>query len=233
VKFISRIIAIFLLTNASVSLAEFEVPTLMDIKDALTEEGLEEAAMEYRKARLIRSRKSMSSDEERRAALSLFESSARKGNVYAMHNLALALEHGLDAPTNVELGAQWYILASKIGFAGSQNNLGDDYETGSGVSLSKEKAIYWYTQAAMQGEPTAYLSLGSIFLGLDDEESAYWLNLAVANLPDGLNLADAKVLLRTATSRLSKRQIDEARLRAKLFAPLRETRVKISDRITK
>lgn len=99
-----------------------------------------------------------------------------------------------------------YTLAARHGFAGSQNNLGDLYETGNGVVKSLPAAVYWYTRAAERGEPTAYVSLGSILADSDDVnvliEALKFSVLAQNTLPEGVNKSAAIALIKNISDRM-------------------------------
>jgi len=108
-----------------------------------------------------------------------------------------------------------YRQSADIGFAGAQNNLGDMYEKGEGLTKSDKAAVYWYTRAAERGEPTAYLSLAHILSeGTADVdllvESAKYAALAFAMLPEGKNKKSAEKLLIQLSQRLS--QTDKDRM---------------------
>ena len=88
----------------------------------------------------------------------------------------------------------------------------------------------------MQAEPTAYLSLGSLFAegkGVPKNQllGAMWLWLAVTYLPDGKNKTDAANLLEKTLSTLDQKAKEFARAAAMSFIPLRETKDKLDDRL--
>ena len=107
------------------------------------------------------------------------------------HNQALEFLYGPEKDTQKAIAL--YSSAASNGFAGSQNNLGDLYESGQIVPKNDKYAIYWYTRAAERGEPTAYLSLSQI-LSKDTNDKAVlreafkYAILATNNLPKGKNL---------------------------------------------
>ncbi|MGO3666647.1 MAG: tetratricopeptide repeat protein, partial [Psychrobacter sp.] len=57
----------------------------------------------------------------------------------------------------------WYLKAANQGDAGAQNNIGDIYEKGAGVSKDDVKAAQWYLKAANQGDALAQNSLGLMY----------------------------------------------------------------------
>ena len=96
-------------------------------------------------------------------------------------------------------------------------------------------SIYWYTQAAMQGEPTAYLSLGDLFFHGKGVPKNYvtasiWLSLAKRHLPDGINKNKATELLNKAFASLDEKSKKYVQSRAFNFVPLKQTANKLSDK---
>ena len=64
----------------------------------------------------------------------------------------------------------------------AQRSLGDVLATGVGSDYNREKAIYWYTQAAEQGDPISQFELGRLYEEEDSVKSEYWFKKAVTNL---------------------------------------------------
>lgn len=67
-----------------------------------------------------------------------------------------------------------------------QNKLGICYYIGQGVARDYVQAVYWWRQAAEQGNAYAQYSLGICYakgLGVerDSEQAEYWKNLAIQN----------------------------------------------------
>jgi TPR repeat protein len=161
---------------------------------------------------------------------------AEAGHFLAMHDLALLLRQANTKESFAE-AAIWYRRASEwrgIGFSGSQNNLGDMYETGEGLPKSGGDAIYWYTRSALQGEPTAYLSLGSCFaegfgVRRDLVEAYFWLTLAVRELGAGSNQDAAAKQLKEIEKAMTASQVAEAKSKADQFKPYYQTKLKIGD----
>lgn len=105
-----------------------------------------------------------------------------------------------------KMAVSLYTNAARLGFAGAQNNLGDLYENGNGVTKNKLAAVFWYTKAAERGEPTAYLSLSSIFAEDSDPDilvqALQFAILAHKNLPEGRNKNASLEIIRSVTDRL-------------------------------
>ena len=118
-----------------------------------------------------------------------------------------------------------YQASADLGFAGSQNNLGDHYERGQVVPQSDVGPVFWYTRAAERGEPTAYLGLASV-LGNSDAgddllvEALKYAVLAKALLPDGGNKDLATVLEGLIAAKLSRSSHEDFTNRLNNWEPL-------------
>jgi hypothetical protein len=115
---------------------------------------------------------------------------ADKGDAMSMHSLGYHYAYGLGVAQDKAKAAELYLQAAKLGFAGSQNNIGWDYFKGEGVPKSLPDAVYWITKSAEQGEPFAYGSLCEIsdatdLFKYDPVEAFMWCGLAVYYLDDG------------------------------------------------
>jgi len=115
---------------------------------------------------------------------------ADKGDAMSMHGLGYHYAYGLGVAQDRAKAAELYLQAAKLGFAGSQNNIGWDYFAGEGVPKSLPDAVYWITKSAEQGEPFAYGSLCEIsdatdLFKNDPVEAFMWCGLAVYYLDDG------------------------------------------------
>ena len=71
--------------------------------------------------------------------------------------------------------------AAECGHKESQNNLGVCYNSGEGTAQNEQEAIYWYRQAAIQGEKTAIRNLGISLLKSNPSEAIIWLKKAADN----------------------------------------------------
>jgi len=149
-----------------------------------------------------------------------------------LHAQAIQFLYGCqhDPKAAIEL----YRLAAERGYAGSQNNLGDQYETAKNLPKSNEFAAYWYTRAAERGEPTAYLSLATLFseCAADNDmllEAAKFVILAIAKLPQGFNLKTANECLECLKGRLTEDELQIARDRANDWLPLYQEKRLVQD----
>ena len=136
--------------------------------------------------------------------------------------------------TDVPRALDIYKECAERGFAGAQNNLGDQYEQGNSLPKSNEFAVYWYARAAERGEPTAYLSLATLFteIAVNDDmliEAAKFAFLAIEGLPKGWNHKTAEKCLEQLKEKLTDIEIDEAEKRAKAWWPLYQENRLMSD----
>ncbi|MBR0688913.1 sel1 repeat family protein [Bradyrhizobium manausense] len=141
---------------------------------------------------------------------------------------AQSLRQGVSA-----FNRQDYVAASRAfipfaerGSAPAQTYLGYMFETGRGVPQNYTEAAMWYRRAAEQGDSLAQYSLGLLYdrgqgVPRDIVEASKWLNLSTAAAPR--QARDARVRIRDAvTSKMTRGEIAEARLRALEWAPSRE-----------
>jgi TPR repeat protein len=128
---------------------------------------------------------------------------------------------------------QDYVQASRIfiplaeqGQPAAQTYLGYMFETGRGVPQNYTEAAMWYRRAAEQGDSQAQYSLGLLYdrgqgVPRDIVEASKWLNLATAAAPP--RAREARVRIRDAvTSKMTRGEIAQARLRALEWAPSRQ-----------
>ncbi|WP_430650107.1 tetratricopeptide repeat protein [Bradyrhizobium guangzhouense] len=126
-----------------------------------------------------------------------------------------------------------YVAASRIliplaerGNAAAQTYLGFMFETGRGVPQNYTEAAIWYRRAAEQGDSRAQYSLGLLYdrgfgVPRDIVEASKWLNLSTAASPP--RVRDSRARIRDAvTTKMTRGQIAQARLRALEWAPSRE-----------
>lgn len=128
---------------------------------------------------------------------------------------------------------QDYVTASRIfiplaerGNAQAQTYLGFLFETGRGVPMNYTEAAMWYRRAAEQGDSRAQYSLGLLYdrgqgVPRDIVEASKWLNLSTAAAPP--TAREARARIRDAvTTKMTRGEIAQARLRALEWAPSRE-----------
>ena len=87
-------------------------------------------------------------------AKSWYASAAERGNVKAMHNLAVAASRE-SSNADFALAAKWYAEAASYGLAASQFNLGVLAEHGLGIQKSLAEAYKWFSLAAASRDSEA------------------------------------------------------------------------------
>lgn len=128
---------------------------------------------------------------------------------------------------------QDYVTASRVfvplaerGNAAAQSYLGFLFETGRGVPQNYTEAAMWYRRAAEQGDARAQYSLGLLYdrgfgVPQDIVEASKWLNLSAAASPP--RVRESRARIRDAvTSKMTRGEVAQARLRALEWAPSRE-----------
>lgn len=141
---------------------------------------------------------------------------------------AASLRQGISA-----FNRQDYVSASRVfiplaeqGVPVAQAYLGFMFETGRGVPQNYTEAAMWYRRAAEQGDSLAQYSLGLLYdrgqgVPRDIVEANKWLNLSVAASP--IRVREARARIRDAiTSKMSRGEIAQARLRALEWVPRQE-----------
>ncbi len=153
----------------------------------------------------------------------LIATSSMDGPATQIHNEAIHARWG-DSP-DPSLAARLYRKAADMGFAGSQNNLGDMYESGEALPRSDAAAAYWYARAAERGEPTAYMSLSTLLsrIAPDEEmltEAAMFALLALRYLPPGHNSTVTATCFADLRARLPAASMERAKQKAMGWLPL-------------
>jgi TPR repeat protein len=141
---------------------------------------------------------------------------------------AQSLRHGISS-----FNHQDYVSASRIfiplaerGVPAAQSYLGFMFQTGRGVPQNYTEAAMWYRRAAEQGDSLAQYSLGLLYdrgQGVPQNivEAGKWLNLGTAGAPR--RAREARARIRDAvTTKMTRGEIAQARLRALEWAPSRE-----------
>ena len=90
-----------------------------------------------------------------RLAFDWFSAAASRGNVKAMHNLAIAYLNGTGVAQDSKAAAAWFEKAASAGYRDSAFDLAVLYERGEGVDQNSLEALKWYDQAASFGDPEA------------------------------------------------------------------------------
>jgi TPR repeat protein len=119
-----------------------------------------------------------------------------------------------------------FIPLAERGEPAAQTYLGFLFETGRGVPQNYTEAAMWYRRAAEQGDSLAQYSLGLLYdrgQGVPQNivEASKWLNLSAAAAPP--RAREARTRIRDAvTSKMTRGEIAQARMRALEWAPSRE-----------
>jgi len=142
---------------------------------------------------------------------------------YEKYHRALTRHYGIEADIDEAVDLYWE--AATGGFAAAQNNLGDLYETGTGVEPNESFALYWYTRASERGEPTAYAGLAMLLAKQTDDrdiliEASKYAILAAEKLPDGTNKSLTEQFLVHLHRKLSEDDIQRAKDLAAAWTPL-------------
>ncbi len=168
--------------------------------------------------------------------LQLLNRASARGNRAATHNLALAYDYGnYGLEVDNKKAVSLYLIAAKLGFAASQNNLGWMYYIGEGTAKNISEAIYWITRAAEQGYPFAYGSLGTIrYEGngfrRDYVEAYKWLTLAVRHMPEENTRDDEQSTLTKLIKLMTDKQIREGDAAVEHWDKTRQTRPNMKDK---
>jgi localization factor PodJL len=88
-------------------------------------------------------------------ARSWYQAAAEKGNIKAMHNLAVSVSGRQSGTPDYALAIKWYGDAAAFGLADSQFNLGILAEHGLGTPKNLSEAYKWFALAAKAGDEEA------------------------------------------------------------------------------
>ena len=167
-------------------------------------------------------------------AIKWFEIGASRDDPHSLHMLGYYALYGKGMISDPQKSAAYYLRAAKLGYSGSQNNVGWAYYKGNGIPRSIPDAVFWITRSAEQGEPFAYGSLcemhaaGDAFMK-DDIEAFKWCRLAVDQETEGHARDNDIKLLKALIDKMSVDDIKKAQYLADQWAPLRQTIGKMGD----
>ena len=141
---------------------------------------------------------------------------------------AASLRQGVSAFNHQDYASasRVFIPLAEQGLPAAQSYLGFMFETGRGVPQNYTEAAMWYRRAAEQGDSLAQYSLGLLYdrgFGVPRNivEASKWLNLSTAAAPR--RSREARARIRDAvTSKMTRGEIAQARLRALEWAPTRQ-----------
>lgn len=149
------------------------------------------------------------------------------------HDKAIELMDG--SSQDISDAVHMYRMNSYLGFAGSQNNFGDQFEIGKHLPKDDLLATYWYTRASERGEPTAYFSLSTLLLEKSRENpdamilAAQFAILASEQLPDGKNKIIAQETKESLREILTVDQFKLAEVHAQNYKPLYKEKWTLGD----
>jgi TPR repeat protein len=166
----------------------------------------------------------------RRLIRFLFVAAAAAVLLFSAGNFAEAasLRQGVSAfnRQNYVVASRIFIPLAELGAPAAQSYLGFMFQTGRGVPQNYTEAAMWYRRAAEQGDTLAQYSLGLLYdrgqgVPRDIIEASKWLNLSAAAAPR--RAREARARIRDAvTTKMTRGEIAQSRLRALEWAPSRE-----------
>lgn len=124
-----------------------------------------------------------------RQAFAWFEAAALRGNVKAMHDLAIAYAEGQGTAHDAARAAAWFNRAAGQGYVDSQFDLAVLYERGDGVKQNPEAALKWYLIAAGAGDAQAKTRAGQLASEMSPSDVARAKNAAENFTPSERDLA--------------------------------------------
>ena len=106
-------------------------------------------------------------------AVEHYRFSAKKGDVYAINNLAILYINGTGVPKDVDKGIRLLTQAAQMGNAEAQVNLGLYYLTAKQEHHNIKNALKWFTEAGKTHNPVALYYLAEHAFAEQDYIKAY------------------------------------------------------------
>jgi TPR repeat protein len=161
-------------------------------------------------------------DKEYTKAAELWRPLAESGNAGAQYLLGSLYLEGHGVEHNDAVAFMWFLRAANQGDAAAQYNVGASYAEGTGVQKSVADAAKWFRRAADQGVVFAQLNLGLLCAAgngvpQDSVEALKWLELAFFALPPGGTRSDVARAMTDVAEKMTREQIDEAKLRERAW----------------
>lgn len=168
-------------------------------------------------------------DKEYEKAAKLWTPLAEKGDAEAQYFLGTLFAEGKGVAQNDTTAFAWFERSANQGKAEAQYNVGASYAAGTGVVKSYEQAARWFRRAADQGMAFAQINLGLLYAAgngvpQDNIEAFKWLDLAFRRLPPGASAMDVAHAMEDVGAKMTREQIDEAKLRERQWKPKTETK---------
>src|SRR5581483_9501917 len=127
-------------------------------------------------------------------AFSWFEQAALRGNLKAMHNLAIAYAEGRGVREDDKSAAAWFNRAAMQGYVDSQFDLAVLFERGQGVAQNRISALKWYLIAAQGGDSAAAARAQELKTDMPAAEIARAGELAAAFRPEAADILANRVM---------------------------------------
>jgi TPR repeat protein len=127
-------------------------------------------------------------------AFSWFEQAALRGNLKAMHNLAIAYAEGRGVTEDDKSAAAWFNRAAMQGYVDSQFDLAVLFERGQGVAQNRISALKWYLIAAQGGDGAAASRAEELKTDMPPAEIARASELAAAFRPEAADILANRVV---------------------------------------
>ena len=161
-------------------------------------------------------------DKEYARAAELWRPLAESGHAGAQYLLGSLYLEGHGVEHNDATAFMWFQRAAIQGDAAAQYNIGASYAAGTGVQRSAVDAAKWFRRAADQGVVFAQLNLGLLYAAgngvpQDSVEALKWVELAFFALPAGGPRSDVARAMTDVTEKMTREQIDEAKLRERAW----------------
>ncbi len=132
---------------------------------------------------------SMTGKDDAAKAVSWFEQAALRGNLKAMHNLAIAYAQGQGVGEDDRRAAAWFNRAASQGYVDSQFDLAVLFERGQGVTQNRIAALKWYLIAAKGGDSAAKERADQLRAEMPDSEAEQAQSLAAQFKPQPHDVA--------------------------------------------
>ncbi|HTS24012.1 MAG TPA: tetratricopeptide repeat protein [Casimicrobiaceae bacterium] len=151
-------------------------------------------------------------------AAELWTPLAEQGNAIAQYSLGSLFAEGKGVARDDQAAFKWFERAANQGNAAAQYNVGASYASGTGVAKNDAEAAKWFRKAADQDMAFAQFNLGLMYAAgngvpQDNVQALTWLELALAGLPAGEAAMDVARAIQDVAAKMTRVQIDEARLR--------------------
>jgi len=162
-------------------------------------------------------------------AAELWAPLAEKGDATAQYYLGTLYAEGHGVAKNDATAFTWFQRAANQGNAAAQYNVGASYAEGTGVAQSYPDAAKWFRRAADQGMVFAQVNLGLLYAAghgvqQDNIEAFKWLSIAFRRLPAGAEAMDVAHAMQDVSAKMSREDIEEAKLRERQWKPQPETK---------